>query len=245
MRWEMLINFITFKWGTKYNSLYVNRVYWAMKALYTGEFLFHCITDDSTRLDKDIIIHDINEIAPTNDVFCTNRFNTFNKDFKIKGNKILFDIDGLIQKDLYPYLSEYNFFEPRFVEPIWQDKKLKYENYHNNTCRVNSSFITWKDDQLHFIYEFYNKHKKLIEMKYGPANSSDRILFNLFYDILKFHPEGVIYSYSFGASHPYDLEIEKYRTEYYMCTFLTSHGTGTELHDAKPWAIEMWKRYDS
>ena len=84
----MLINFITFKWGTKYNSLYVNRVYWAMKALYTGEFLFHCITDDSTRLDKDIIIHDINEIAPTNDVFCTNRFNTFNKDFKIKGKKI-------------------------------------------------------------------------------------------------------------------------------------------------------------
>ena len=43
----------------------------------------------------------------------------------------------------------------------------------------------------------------------------------------------------------FNSEIEKYRTEYYMCTFLTSHGTGTELHDAKPWAIEMWKRYDS
>ena len=241
----MLINFITFKWGTKYNSLYVNRVFWTMKALYTGNFLFHCITDDITGLDKDIITHDIDEIAPTNDVFCTNRFNTFSKDFKIKGNKILFDIDGLIHKDLYPYLSEYNFFEPRFVEPIWQDKILKYKNYHNNTCMVNSSFITWKDDQLHFIYEFYNKHKKLIEMKYGPANSSDRILFNLFYDILKFHPKGIIYSYSFGALHPYDLEIEKYRNNYYMCTFLTSHGTGTELHDAKPWAIEMWKRYDS
>jgi hypothetical protein len=241
----MVVNFITFKWGKKYSPVYVNRVYWTMRALYTGEFIFHCITDNSEELDKDIVTHDIKEIAPLNSVFCTNRFNTFSKDFKIKGNKILFDIDGLIQKDLYLYLKEYNFCEPRFVEPIWQNKNLKYRNYHNNSCMVNSSFITWKDDQLHFIYEFYNKNKKLIDMKYGPANSSDRILFNLFYDILKFHPKGIIYSYSFGAEYPDDLEIEKYRPKYYMSTFLTSHGTGTELHDANPWVIDMWKRYDS
>ena len=127
----MLINFITFKWGSKYSSLYVNRVYWAMKALYTSEFIFHCITDDLKGLDKDIIVHDIQKTAPLNKVFCTNRFNTFSKDFYIKGNKILFDIDGLIQKDLYLYLKKYDFCEPRFVEPIWQDKKFKYRNVIN------------------------------------------------------------------------------------------------------------------
>lgn len=241
----MIINFITFKWGTKYDAIYVNRVYWAMKVLYTGNMTFHCITDDIKGLDSNIIAHDIKEIAPLNNVFCTNRFNTFSKDFKIKGNKILFDIDGLIQKDLYPYLKEYDFCEPRFVEPIWQDKKFKYKNFHNNSCMVNSSFVTWKDDQLDFIYNFYIKNKKLIEIKYELTNSSDRILFNLFYDVLKFHPKNIIYSYSFGATHPDDLEPEKYRPEYYISTFLTSHGTGTELHDAKGWVKELWCRYDS
>jgi hypothetical protein len=240
----MVINFITFKWGTKYGPDYVNRVYCAMKNLYSSNFIFHCITDNSIGLNKNIIVHDIQKIAPLNKIFCTNRFNVFSKNFFIKGNKILFDIDGLIQKDLYTYLLDYNFCEPRFVEPIWQDKDLKYKNFHNNSCMVNSSFVTWKDDQLDFIYNFYIKNKKLIEIKYELTNSSDRILFNLFYDVLKFHPRNIIYSYSFGATYPDDLEPEKYRPEYYISTFLTSHGTGTELHDAKPWAIDMWKKYD-
>ena len=155
--------------------------------------------------------------------------------YEIKGNKVLLDLDVLIQEDLYPYLYQYNFNEPRFTESTWQDKDHVMETLHRASCLVNSSFVTWKDDQLNFLYEFYIKHKIIIEEKY---NSFDRFLFANFYDILKYHEDNVVYSYSF------DKEPKKFKKDFLISIFLTSHGEGIELHDADEWAKEMWCRYD-
>ena len=238
----MLVNFITFKWGTKYGPEYVNRLFRTLTNTYSGKFIFHCITDDDKDLDTGIITTNIKDIIPSTKVFTMQKMYALNRMFFIKGNNCIIDLDVLIQNDLYQYFKTYNFEEPRFIEPIWQNKEHVYRTYHQASCMVNSSLLTWKDDQLDYLYQFYINNKKIIENKY---NSFDRFLFYNFYDKLKFHPKKIVYAYSFGALHPNDLEIEKYRPEYDIAIFLTSHGTGTELHDANPWAIDMWKRYDN
>jgi len=238
----MLVNFITFKWGTKYGPEYVNRLYRTLLNTYSGKFIFYCITDNPAGFDDGIVSIKMNSIIPSTKVFTMQKMFILNEQFTIKGNKCILDLDILIHNDLYPYFKVYDFKEPRFIEPIWQNKEHIYETYHHASCMVNSSFVAWKDDQLNFLYQFYIEHKEKIELKY---NSFDRFIFYNFYDVLKFHPKKIAYSYSFGAQYPDDLEYEKYRNDYLMSIYLTSHGTGTELHDAKGWVRELWCRYDS
>jgi hypothetical protein len=238
----MLVNFITLKWGAKYGPEYVNRLYRAIVNTYSGEFIFHCITDNPIGFDDGITIIKMNSVIPSTKVFSMQKMFMFNELFPIKGNKCILDLDILIHNDLYSYLKKYNFKEPRFIEPIWQNKEHVYKTYHHASCMVNSSFVTWKDDQLDYLYQFYIKHKEKIEFKY---NSFDRFIFYNFYDVLKFHPKKIAYSYSFGATYPDDLECEIYRNNYLMSLYLTSHGTGTELHDANGWVKEFWCQYDS
>lgn len=229
----MIVNFIAYKWGTKYGPEYVNRLFWALEKTYSGNFSFYCITDNTTGLDSNIKI--INLEKNFSKVYSIQKIQCMDEKYEIKGNKVLLDLDVLIQEDLYPYLYQYNFNEPRFTESTWQDKDHVMETLHRASCLVNSSFVTWKDDQLNFLYEFYIKHKIIIEEKY---NSFDRFLFANFYDILKYHEDNVVYSYSF------DTESKKFKKDFLISIFLTSHGEGIELHDADEWAKEMWCRYD-
>jgi len=230
----MIVNFITYKWGTKYGPKYVNRLYWTLKNTYSGKFSFYCITDDAEGLDNRIQI--INLTKNFTKVYTSQKIQSMDIDFQIKGNKVLLDLDILIQNDLYPYLKDYNFIEPRFTEALWQDTEHAMKNTHHASCLVNSSFVTWKDDQLDFLYKFYMKHKKIIEQKY---NSFDRFLFINFYNVLKYHKDGVVYSYSF------DKEPKKFKEQFFISIFLTSHGEGIELHDANDWAKDLWCKYDN
>jgi len=230
---NMIVNFITYKWGIKYGPEYVNRLFKALTNTFSGKFNFFCVTDNAKRLDKNIKIIELSK--DFSKVYSIQKILCMSSEYGIKGNKVLLDLDILIQKDLYPYLKEYNFCEPRFTQASWQDKEHVMTTTHHASCYVNSSFVTWKDDQLNFVYEFYKKHKKLIEQKY---NSFDRSLFVNFYDVLKYHKEDLVYSYSF------DKEPKKIKNDALICIFLTSHGEGIELHDAEGWAKEMWCRYD-
>jgi hypothetical protein len=229
----MIVNFITLKWGTKYGPEYVNRLYWTLKNTYSSEFVFHCITDNNRGLDKNI--KTIKLKKNFSKVFTIQKIQCMSIGHEIQGNKVLLDLDILIQNDLYPYLLEYNFYEPRFCASSWQDKEHVLETIHIASCFVNSSFVTWKEDQLDFLYKFYMKYNTIIEQKY---NSFDKSLFANFYDILRYHKDNLIYSYSF------DNKPKTFKKDALICIFLTSHGEGIELHDADGWAKEMWCRYD-
>ena len=230
----MIVNFIAYKWGIKYGPEYVNRLFWSLLNTYSSKFLFYCITDDTSGLDARI--QTINLTKNFTKVYTSQKIQSMDVNFQIKGNKVLLDLDVLIQKDLYPYLKEYDFCEPRFTEALWQDTEHAMKNTHQASCHVNSSFVTWKDDQLDFLYKFYIKYKKIIEQKY---NSFDRFLFINFYDVLKYHKDGIVYSYSF------DKEPKKFKEQFLISIFLTSHGEGIELHDVNDWAKDLWCKYDN
>ena len=53
------INIVCLKWGEKYHSDYVNRLYRAVQRNITTPFKFHCFTENSQGIDTAIKIHDL------------------------------------------------------------------------------------------------------------------------------------------------------------------------------------------
>lgn len=52
---DEFVNILSVKWGTRYDSEYVNKLYRGIKNNCTKKFKFYCFTDDSTGLLSDII----------------------------------------------------------------------------------------------------------------------------------------------------------------------------------------------
>ena len=52
---DEFVNILCVKWGTRYDSEYVNKLYRGIKNNCTKKFKFYCFTDDSTGLLSDII----------------------------------------------------------------------------------------------------------------------------------------------------------------------------------------------
>ena len=53
-----MYNVICVKFGTKYDSQYVNKLYHDIRSCSKSEFKFYCYTDDRTGIDKEINIID-------------------------------------------------------------------------------------------------------------------------------------------------------------------------------------------
>lgn len=238
----MVVNFITLKWGSKYGPKYVNRLYANLKNAYNGEFEFYCFTDDAKGLHPSIHIRDIKDLRPhPSTCFTIEKIFLFDPSIsKLKGPCVLFDLDILIINDLNIYLSKYNFTEGRFIKNYWNG--IDYGEIFSKFGRnwLNSSFVTWKEDQLLFIKEFYELNKKAVEFKYGDL---DLFLFQSLKDVLNYHPKKIVYSYEDGADED-DIEHSKLRKEYSIVLFNTSHGRGTELHNADSWVKDIWCKYD-
>lgn len=236
-----MINFITLKWGNKYGPEYVNRLHNSIKHNYTGKFNFVCLTDNPKDLNCDT--EDINKLSLHNNsqVFTSSKLDLY-KQYK-SGKYCLLDLDVLILKDLKPYFDQYNFLEPRFILNRWQDYSRIYTSYFTNDCFVNSSFVTWKDNQLGWLYDNFIKYKELVEFRY---KSVDKYIFYSSFEKLFYHPPKMVYAYSFGAEFDSDMDKFKYRPEYNIVLFHTSHKKpkGVELHEANDWAKKLWEKYD-
>jgi hypothetical protein len=237
---DMTIKVYCFKWGTKYGPEYVNRLFHSVLKNYRGNVIFTCITDDKLGLDPNINIidYDKSKILGLGNVFTIEKLKLFDPHFIGDGQNILFDIDILCLKDFTDYLNEYAFIEPRFIKNHWADPDQCDAYFHKGACDINSSFITWKDDQLEPLYKFYIDNMKKINFLFS---SFDKSLFGIFRDKLKYHPKNIVYAYNFGADHKDDMKPEVLRNDYYFCLFNTSHGVGKELHEVDGWAKSMWE----
>ena len=234
-----MIKFITLKWGTKYGPEYVNRLHNSLKVHYKKPFQFVCFTDDSSGLNCDAVpLSDL--VTSTYKVFTSEKLETFNK-FQ-SGKFCLLDLDILIMNDLTAYFDQYDFCEPRIIFNRWQDHSRIHNSYFVGDCFINSSFVTWKDDQLAWLYKLYMDNINIVEYRY---RSLDKFIFYSSFDRLHFHPENIVYAYSFGAKFPNDVEQYKYRPDYNIALFHTSHKEGLELHEAEGWAKKMWYSYDT
>lgn len=237
-----MINFLVLKWGTKYGPEYVNRLHNSLKVHYKKDFTFTCITDSGSGLNcQTLPLSDFNLIQ-SEKVFTSKKLELFKK--FTSGKYCLLDLDILITKDLTRYFDNYNFTEPRIIFNTWQDFTRLPVTYFAGDCFINSSFVTWKDNQLEWLFDMFITHNKIVEYKY---KSLDKFIFYSSFNRLNFHPPGLVYAYSFGAVHPSDLQPYLMRPEYSIVLFHTSHNKseGVELHDAAGWAKDLWLSYDN
>jgi hypothetical protein len=226
----MSINFVTLKWGKKYGPEYVNRLYNGIKANYKNKFKFFCITDQVSGINCHTLSFDYCGVTRQK-CFTAEKILLFKNLNKILlGRFVLLDLDVLIMNDLTEYLDQYNFNEPRFIKNYWQNI-LHAEQFSTNARNyVNSSFVTWKDDQLDWAFDHYISNKELIEFKYGDL---DFYLFQVLRHKLNYHPEGIVNTF---------MEADNI-DDYKMILFNTSHGRGVELHEATGYARDRWRSY--
>lgn len=236
-----MINFITLKWGTKYGPEYVNRLYNSIKKHYNKPFTFTCITDDTRGVICDTLPLSNLSLHSAKGIFTSKKFDLF----KIynKGNCCLLDLDILIINDLTSYFDSYGFSEPRFILNRWQDHSRIYNSFFTNDCFINSSFVTWKDNQLEWLFDSFIDNLDIIEYRYKTV---DKFIFYSSFDKISFHPPKFVYAYSFGAEYDNDLTPFEYRPDYSVVLFHTSHKKpeGVELHDADGWARNIWLSND-
>lgn len=237
-----MINFYCFKWGTRYHSNFVNRLFRWVSHNYDRPFTFTCITEDPSNLDSEILVEPLELYQdPTSKVFTIEKAKLmFVKD---QETNILLDLDIVFQNSFVDQLDLIR-TRPIFIWNYWQwNRHLTQQHamtgYHSRKlCYINSSFVGWKGDSGKLIWEFYQNHKPQSDYHY---DSLDRMIFYHLRDDFDYWPEGFATNYNFGKHDP----------NAKVCLFNTSHIwrrglniKATELKDAKGWAKELWERYD-
>lgn len=104
----MKVNVVCMKWGDKYDSEYVNKLYSMVKKNITIPYNFICITDDASGIRKEVVIHPIPEIkVPSrNDVSPWRKLLMFSSKMgNIKGKTLFLDLDIVIIENIDCFFS--------------------------------------------------------------------------------------------------------------------------------------------
>ena len=164
------MNIYTVKWGDKYNHQHVNNVYEACKEFYAppdGHFDFFCLTENPKGLDKNITplaLPGGNKL-----VKWWNKMYLFDSNIVTqKGEKMFFDIDTIIQRDITPIAN----YDPEdslcFVKTYWHDLETQFKNTRHIPHKytdLNSSVLRWNDNlNTEEITEYFNKYKQKIKI---------------------------------------------------------------------------------
>ena len=139
-----MTNFYCLKWGTKYNRLYVNRLFKSLKKHYNNPFNFTCLTDNSTGIHPDIKIENIPDDFsefPRTQIFTSEKMCYFNRYKHIAGPKAWFDLDILIQNNITDLVDRKK-NKVTFIWNYWRNDEAAKVNYGYMTTPINSSFVS-------------------------------------------------------------------------------------------------------
>ena len=172
----------------------------------------------------------------------------FNRYKHIAGPKAWFDLDILIQNNITDLVDRKK-NKVTFIWNYWRNDEAAKVNYGYMTTPINSSFVSWQDDIGFDMYERLVKNK---EKSFFTYPSFDKYLFYQEHrkSNLNFWEPGIVYNYNIGAKYPDNLNPTIFQENYKICLFNTSHKqwakpeeTMLEVHEAKGWALDMWKSY--
>lgn len=152
---ETKVNFICMKWGKKYASDYVNKLFHGIKNNTKNKFDFFCITDDSEGLDK--------EIKP---IKLETSFSGWMKKSMLFDDKILNQITQdenenlcFIDLDMIIYNNIDFIFEYKGNFCLMKTDDIKCENSING---YNSSIVVWKRGFGKEIFSTMEKYEKAL-----------------------------------------------------------------------------------
>lgn len=145
------MNIIFVKWGTKYSSDDVNKLYKSLSQF--ADNIFYCYTEDSSNINSNINIIDIPSKPALKKWW--NKLAMFNKDFPIQGNNMFFDLDLNINSNPFYVLDKVNWDTLTMVSREDKINMLNHSDHHFNVS-VNSSVLCWNSNNKK-IHEIWNK----------------------------------------------------------------------------------------
>lgn len=99
------MNIVCLKWGNKYNSDYINKLYAGIKRNTTLSFKFYCFTDNKSNINENIICHDLPYANNKSMKGWWQKLYLFSPDMPIKGKIFYIDLDTVIAGNIDDILS--------------------------------------------------------------------------------------------------------------------------------------------
>ena len=219
-----MIHIYTVKWGTKYSSKYVNKIYQQCKKHATSYFKFYCLTEDPSGLHSDI-----ESIPFPEDNYYEkwwNKLYLFDENVvKQKGEKLFLDLDVIVQSNLDSFIQYSCQDKIVFVKTHWHDLEKMYEDTkhipHKYTD-LNSSILRWNDEVLNTeeMRRFWKMIKDYPSQMFFYFRGLDNLFYNKFnHKNIKYFPQGWVYSYNYGYMYPNDVERNIMRKTPFVCLF--------------------------
>ena len=150
------LNIVTLKWGSRYGSENVNRLYRATRKFGLSGSTFHCFTDEPEGLAEGINAAQLPPIdLPEQYRWMTwRKLSLFTSDFPIEGPCLYFDIDTVIVGPLEPLLVDWS-GEPRFIETM-VGRKTRRQRHHDG---INSSMMLFTAHTCPEVIQTFESNK--------------------------------------------------------------------------------------
>lgn len=160
------MNILTVKFGDKYPSSYVNKLYDEVGGN------FYCYTDDPLDLNPNIKIIPIDDDVEG----VWHKLAMFRKDFGgIKGKIMYLDLDVVIQKNIEELYNQFNKFT--MIECYWKPLSELYDSDHYHIVtdmNINSSVLIWNQNENIHIWNAFMENPEYYMLKHLGI---DRFLF--------------------------------------------------------------------
>ena len=203
-----MLNIYTVKWGTKYSTEHVNKIFAQCKMHTSKKFRFFCLTEDGSNLIDDIEVIPF----PENNYYekWWNKLYLFDKNVVTQtGEKLFLDLDIYLQHNIDPIIDHNPKDCLTFVRTHWHNlEQMKIDTKDNPRLftDLNSSVLRWNDsldtekitkfvrdypDQMFFYY-------RGLDNLFG--HQRERLL------NIDFFPDGWVYSYNYGYMWPDDVD---------------------------------------
>lgn len=206
------MNVVCLKWGTKYTSEWVNRLYYMAKKNCNGIKLnFYCVTEDDSGLHEDIHVVNLPEDKYMLETYWWKLWIT-SDEFPVKGRLLYLDLDTIIQNDLSAFLKYSIDTSVQIAYCKWRTQAVAKENF----TKGNSSIMIWDNTLEKFegkhIWETFINNPDYYMLIYA---GNDQFLEDPNVDIhVSYIPNGLYYSRVWGYDDqvPQNLEwmSEKY-----------------------------------
>lgn len=219
-----MINIYTVKWGTKYSSSHVNKIFSQCVEQITRNFKFYCITEDPIGLSDEINVLKI----PEDNYYekWWNKMYLFDTNVVWQeGEKLFLDLDIVVQRNLNAFIDYPCYDKLIFVKTEWHDlEKIKEETKHipHAYTELNSSILRWNDSlmETEAMSNFLKLAKDYPSQMFFYYRGLDNLFHNRFdSEHITTFPSGWVYSYNYGYQYPNDVEQFKHRETPFICLY--------------------------